>query len=203
MSTVDNDSYFWHHWGEKKVKASVVIAEKTVDKVGDLIISAPIGVDIDKNTGELTAPVRIEALEKPVLKPKILCDLLINQGFLKARLIVEDNDPEPCPDVRKGIIKTVIIPIQSVIDIKGIRPSDHVQEHVKIRSLSVFAIPDLGPNGVVGKKIKLILKVILKVKIVVSREEIICVPVKKGICRDHQEHKDRKDYYDFEDEDED
>ncbi|MHB1393280.1 MAG: hypothetical protein ACYCYE_09420 [Clostridia bacterium] len=163
---------------ERRIKALVVIAEKNVQKIGDLIIIAPIGVGIDQLTGDLSVPVRIEAIGKPCLKPKIINDVLINEGFVRAKLIVEDIDPEPCPDIRKGIQKEILIPVQSVIEIKGIRPGDHIQEFTEIKSLSVFGIPERPPHGSVGTQVKLIIKVILDVKIIIAREEIITVSIK-------------------------
>jgi hypothetical protein len=167
------------HSHEKKIKALVVIAEKDVQKIGDLTITAPLGVGIDKTTGDLTVPVLLEAIGEPVLKPKIIPDRLINQGFLHAKLIVEDIDPEPCPDVRKGITKEIFIPIQSVIEIEGICPGDHIQEFAEIESLTVFGVPDKPQSGSAGTKVKLILKVILDVKIIIAREDLITVLVKK------------------------
>lgn len=156
----------------KRIKTSVVIAKKVVQKVGDLVIDAPIGVGIDKATGNLTKPVHLELFGDIVMKPKIIKGKLINEGFVPTRLIVEDNDPEPCPDVRKGIIKQVFIPVQSVIEIKGIKPCDDVDEKIKIESFSVFGLPDTS-QGLA--KIKLILKVVLKVKVLISRECVIPV----------------------------
>lgn len=172
------DRYF----NEKKIKALVVIAEKNVEKIGDLTITAPIGIGIDKATGDLTVPVRLEAVGEPIMKPKIIHEKLINEGFVRAKLIVEDNDPEPCPDVRKGQTKEVFIPLQSVIEIKGILPGDHIQEFTKIVSLSVFAVPDKPQSGSTGTIVKLILKVILDVRIIISREEIVTVCVKDKYC---------------------
>lgn len=166
---------------EKKIKTLVVIAKKTVQKVGDLEITAPVGVGIDNITGNLTAPVRLEISGEPVLKPRILKDKLINEGYVPARLIVEDNDPAPCPDIRKGFVQRVFVPFQSVLEIEGIRPGDDIQEKIKVKSTSVMGFPDFSTHGLAGTKVKLILKVILKVKIIISRECIIAVPL--HICR--------------------
>ncbi len=181
------------HSHKKKIKTLAIIAERSVQKIGDLTITAPIGVGIDKTTGDLTVPVRLEAIGEPVLKPKIIHDKLINEGFVRAKLIVEDNDPEPCPDVRKGLTKEIYIPIQRVIEIKGICPGDHIQEFAKIKSLSVFAFPDKLQSGFAGTKVKLILKVILDVKIIIAREEIVTVSV--DYCSNQEDDSDIwKDY---------
>lgn len=162
---------------EKKIKTLAVIAKKTVQKVGDLEITAPVGVGIDQTTGNLTAPVRLEILGEPVLKPRIIKNHLINEGFVPAKLIVEDNDPEPCTDIRKGFVQRVFIPFQSVLEFEGIKPGDDIQEKIKVKSTSVMGFPDVRPPGLAGTKVKLILKVILKVKIIISRECIIAVPI--------------------------
>lgn len=157
---------------EKRIKTDLVIFKRTIHIFGNLEIDAPIGVGIDKETGNLTKPVHLEPFGEIVLKPKVLKDKLINEGFISARLIVDDNDPEPCPDIRKGNVKQVFIPAQSVLEIKGIKSEDDVHEYIKIESLSVFGLPDINQNAV-----KLFLNVILEVKLIITREciiEILC-----------------------------
>lgn len=159
----------------KKIKTFVLLHKDKIMKFGEGIIPAPIGVEIDPKTGELTVPVEIVPVGNVVLNPKIVNDLLINEGFIKIKLISYNQDSEPCPDERKCIVKEATIPIQSFHDIEGICPDDHVQEKVEIKSISVMGIPDDSVPKSGGRKINLIVKVILEVKLTICREEIISV----------------------------
>lgn len=160
----------------KKIKTLVVVAKKTILKVGDTIIPAPIGVKIDPKTGELMVPIKVIPVGDAVLKPEIEKDLLINQGFIKLLLIFKEDDCEPCTDVRKKITKEVLVPIQSVHKIDCLYSGDHIQEKVKVKAITVRGIP-VNDCKSGGTKWDLIIKVILQVKIVIAREEIISVPV--------------------------
>ncbi len=164
----------------KDVKSLVVLFDRKVLKVAELAIPAPVGVGIDKTTGGLDHPVRLELVDDVVLKPTVLKGLLINHGSVKVRLTIENHDPDPCP-TKKEIVKHLLLPVQSILKIKGIRPGDHVQEFPKVESLLVFGFPDhTGPG--VGMKIKLVVKVILRVRLIVAREEILTIPVVEKPC---------------------
>lgn len=166
----------------EEIKTLVVIARETVQKVGDLEITAPIGVGIDIETGKLTVPVRLKVVGEPVLQPKILENKLINEGFIPAKLIVEKDD-NPCCDVGKELIQKVFIPFQLVQEIIGIKPGDDIQEEVKVESASVMGVPVVNPCEVAGSTVKLILKVILKVKIVISRECLVTISACDVRCK--------------------
>ncbi|ABZ82649.1 hypothetical protein HM1_0024 [Heliomicrobium modesticaldum Ice1] len=155
----------------------VVVAEKEVKKVADLTIPAPVGVGLDPHTGQLTASVELEPFGEPQLQPKIINNMVINEGIICVKLIVKDNDPAPCPDVRKGFEKKICIPVQTVLECKGIQPDDDIQEKVCISALSVFAVPANSTTGTAGNVVNLILKAILDVKMVIAREEVITIPV--------------------------
>lgn len=162
---------------EKKIKTFVVIAEENIQKVGDLVIDAPIGVDINKISGVLTVPVILKPIGQPVMTPKIIKDKLINEGLVHVKLIIENNDPQPCPGIQKNIWKQLTIPVQDVREIKGIEPGDQIEEIVEIESLSVFGLPSCPQSGQVGTVGKLIIKVILKVRIIITRLEILTISV--------------------------
>ncbi|MHB8182515.1 MAG: hypothetical protein ACYDDN_01970 [Candidatus Desulforudaceae bacterium] len=159
----------------KDIKSLVVLVDRKIHKVGKLQIPAPVGVGIDKTTGELNPPVRLELVEDVVLRPKIMKDLLINNGTVKVKLIVDDHDPGPC-SAKKVIVKPLLVPVQSILKIKGIRPGDHIQEFVKVKSLLVFGFPD-STSPSLGTKVRLDIKVILRVRIIIAREEVLTIPV--------------------------
>lgn len=160
----------------KELKAPVVVFKETIMKVGESTIPAPIGVKIDYKTGEIMVPVKIAPAGDVVLIPKIEKKLLINEGFVRLKMLFKDPDPEPCPDVRKDIRIEIIVPIQSVHHIDYIRPHDQVQESAKIEAITIRGIPDNSLPRAAGQKANLLIKVVLKVQVTVMREEI--VPVK-------------------------
>ncbi|NLN18925.1 MAG: hypothetical protein GX162_06605 [Firmicutes bacterium] len=166
------------HDDRLRVKTLIVIAEECVQKVGSHTIQAPVGVGVDKH-GKLTHPVRLEAVGDPVFNPTILEDKLINEGFIRARLIVDD--PDPCPDAQKAITQLVTIPFQTVHDIPGIKPGDHIQEFSKIEALLVSATP-VSCIADSTTMVSLALKIVLKVDVIIARECIISVPAKILRC---------------------
>ncbi|RYD05332.1 hypothetical protein N752_09815 [Desulforamulus aquiferis] len=108
-----------------------------------------------------------------VLKPEIEKNLLINQGYLKLKLIFNDPCPSSCSAARSKISREVIVPVQSVHKIDNLCPDDHVQEKVKVKAISVRGVPDSANC----QKWNIIIKVILEVKLVISREELVSVPI--------------------------
>ena len=157
------------------IKALVIVAEECVEKIGTFNIKAPIGVGVTPS-GKLTHPIRLEPIGEPVLNPTIIPNKLINEGFVRARLIVDDIDPHPCADARKHVPQLVTVPFQAVHDIPGIEPNDHIQEFAKVETLLVSGTPEVCPPGVSGSVVTLTLKVILRVSIIVARECVLAVP---------------------------
>lgn len=169
--------------GDRRVhiKTLVVIAEERVQKVGAFTIEAPVGVGTD-STGKLTHPIRLEPIGDPVLGSTVIENKLINEGFVRAKLIVDDTDPNPCADARKFVPQVVTIPFQTVHDIPGIRPGDHIQEFSKIEALLVSGTPVPCPPGASGSAVTLRLKIVLQVSVVIARECIIAVPAEVLRC---------------------
>lgn len=162
------------------LKALVVVAEDSFQKIGDVEVTAPPGVGIDPHTGKATIPMHLEPIGAPVFKPVVLQDKLVNEGFLRVRLIVDDLDPHRCPDVRKETPMQFVIPFQSIRDMEGICPGDLVQEHAEIEGLLISVTPSIcDPNGTT---VQLTLKAILKVDVVVSRECLVTVVGKTLRC---------------------
>ncbi|HCF49922.1 MAG TPA: hypothetical protein DER60_06550 [Syntrophomonas sp.] len=161
----------------KEIKSLVVVLTDNVIKVGETIVSAPIGIIIDPENGELITPLEATPMDDVVLNPKIKDNILINEGFIKIKLTFTHD---PCTGAKNTITKIVTVPVQSIHVWNCIRSDDIVQEKVKIKAIIVRGIPDnITASQCPGQKINLLIKVILEVKITVLREELICVPVQK------------------------
>ncbi len=168
----------------KKIKVSAVCFEKTVQSINDLIISAPIGVDIDDLTGKLNSKTHIEIVSKPNLAVKLENCLLIIEGLLPVKIVFENPKPCPCTDVLKSICQETTIPIQTVLSIKDCTTSDHklcdfncndafsIQTKAKVISTSIFGYPNID-STVAGKQIKLVVKAILEITAYILEDEII------------------------------
>jgi hypothetical protein len=159
----------------KEIKTLVVVYKNTIMKVGKIVIPAPIGVKIDLKTGKIMAPLKIAPADNVVLTPKVEKGLLINEGFVKIKMLFKNPDPEPCPDVRKSISKEVVVPIQSVHQIDCLRPGDEVKENATIETITVMGIPDNSSSKSTGQKANLIINAVLKIKLTILREQIIPV----------------------------
>jgi hypothetical protein len=149
-----------------RIKTHVIIAEIEATTIASLDLKAPLGVDVDLETGELKKMVRVVPLGEPVLRKTIIPGKLINEGFLKARLLVEPHN-----------LETIIyLPIFSVTKIDGIDEEDQVVEVSELEHISVCGLPDVIPIGQTGYKVKLLVRALLRVHITVTREEIISLP---------------------------
>ena len=149
-----------------RIKTNLVVAEIEAMKIANLELKAPIGVDVDLKTGELTEIVRVEPIGDPVLRPTIIPGKLVNVGFLKATLIVEPEDMQT----------PIYLPIFSVTKIDGIKPGDEIVEVAKLEHISISGLPDVVPLGHSGYNVKIYVRALLKVLITVTREEIVSLP---------------------------
>lgn len=161
----------------KKIKANVVGVKNVISKVGEIVIPAPIGVDFDPETGDPKVPVKITPVGEAILNPSIGTNKLVNEGSLKILLNFINIYPGICPDKNVSIAKEVVVPIQSVHKFDDICPEDHVQEKIKNTTITVKSVPDKALCPYVGRKMNLLIKVILEVEVVISREEVLKVPV--------------------------
>lgn len=168
---------------KRLVKALVVKAEKTIQKVGSIQICAPMGVRIDPKTGELKTSVELKLLGLPVFTPTVLSCKLINHGLQKACLVVQKSRRSSC-DFSVLAKVDLDIPIFSMHDIAHIQPGDQVQEQAEVESIDIRGIRDPKSQGC-GDQTQLIIKVIYKVKVTIVREETVCIP-------EHCDHKGRQ-----------
>ncbi|HKM42882.1 MAG TPA: hypothetical protein VJZ70_02715 [Limnochordia bacterium] len=149
-----------------RIITNVVIAEIETTKIASLELKAPLGVGVDLETGDMTKLVKVTPLGEPVLRRAILPGKLINEGFLKTRLIVEGDILE----------RTLYLPIFSVTEIEGIQPGDHVLEFAELEHSSVSGLPDVVPLGQSCYQVKLFVRALLKIQITVTREEVVSLP---------------------------
>ncbi|NLL48340.1 MAG: hypothetical protein GX249_07130 [Firmicutes bacterium] len=149
-----------------RIITHVVVAEIEATKIASLEMQAPLGVDVQLDTGELTKQVRVIPLDEPLLRRTILPGKLINEGFLKVQLMVEDNELQ----------NVLYLPIFSVTDIEGIQPGDHVLEFSELEHISVSGLPDVVPLGQSTYRVKLFVRALLNIQITVTREEIVSLP---------------------------
>jgi hypothetical protein len=159
---------------KRSVKALVVKAELTVQKVGTIQICAPLGVIVDSKTGELRTPVELKLLGQPVFTPTVVSCKLINNGLQKACLVVQKLCRSGCEFSVSSKVD-LDIPIFGMHDIPHIQPGDQVQEKAEVELIDIRGIRD--PNSKdCGEKVILIIKVIYKVDVTIAREETICIP---------------------------
>jgi len=162
-----------HFIKNNTIKTLVVIDKKDIIKIGDIIIPSPVGVSIDRKTGRVITPIHFELINESQFQPLILHDLLINQGFVHVKMIIDNPDPIPCSEMKQNTTKEIFIPVQNITKIEGIEPSDIVQEKKSILSFSVFGIPIPNEPDCIGQKSNLIVKVILKIQIIILRDKFI------------------------------
>lgn len=156
-----------------RIKALVIKAELTVQKVGTIQVMAPLGVKVNNQTGELETPVELKLIGLPVFTPTVVADKLINHGLQKACLVVQKK----AGDCSFSVSSTVDldIPIHSMHDIPDIQSGDHVQEIATVESIDIRGIKEPNFKGC-GEKHILIIQVTYKIKVVIAREEIIKIP---------------------------
>lgn len=158
----------------RSIKALVVEAELTVQKIGTIQVAAPLGVKVDHRTGELETPVELKLVGQPVFTPTIIPGKIINHGLQKACLVVKEHGSGPCRLSARSTLK-LDIPIDGMHDVPHIKPGDHAQEQAEVESIDIRGIRDPNHQGC-GEKNILMIKVVYQVKIVICREETISVP---------------------------
>lgn len=165
-----------HRHISKTIKTLVVFDSKDIIKIGDIIIPSPVGVSIDRETGRVITSIHFEPINEPQFQPLILHDLLVNQGVVHAKMIIDNPDPIPCSEMKQNITKEIFIPVQNTTKIKGIKPGDIVQEKISILLFSVFGVPIPNKPDCIGQISNLIVKVILKAKVLILRNDLVKIP---------------------------
>lgn len=167
---------------ERKIKALVVKADLTVQKIGEIQITAPIGVEVDYSTGELKTPVELRLIDQPVFTATIVPDKLINHGQQKAYLVVKKSGSTDC----KYSVSSKLdldIPIFGMHDIPDIKQGDHIKEVAEVESIDIRGIRD-PIHKECGNMSILLIKVVYKLKVTIAREETISVPKH---CKQHKD----------------
>ncbi|HBG00976.1 MAG TPA: hypothetical protein DDW87_05320 [Firmicutes bacterium] len=156
------------------IKALVIKAELTVQKVGTIEVAAPLGVEVDHRTGELETPVELELIGLPVFTPTIVPCKLINHGLQKACLVVRQRGCAPC-QLSVSSSLDLNIPIYGMHDVPHIKSGDHVQELAQVESIDIRGIRDPSSHGCERRDI-LIVRVVYRVKVIIAREELVSIP---------------------------
>jgi len=168
----------------QKIKVQMVCFEKTIQSVNDLIISAPVGVDIDGSTGKLNSKTHIEVISPPDLTAKLDNHVLIIEGLLHIKIIFKNPKPCPCTDEMAIVCKEFFIPVQSVLPINECKKCNNKQCHFecekdflietksKVISTSVFGYPNNNTN-LAGNQINLIIKAVLEITTYILEEKLI------------------------------
>ena len=161
--------------GKKKrcIKALVVKAELTVEKTGRIEVAAPLGVRVCGKTGQLETPLELKLLGEPVFTPTIVPNKLIDHGLQKACLVLH----RPSGDCSLSVASAtnLDIPIYGTHEVPCIEVGDRVREKAEVESIDIRGIREPGYQGCETKN-RLIITVLYKVKIVVLREEVVCIP---------------------------
>lgn len=163
----------------KRLKVRRVIDKQVVQEVGDLLIPAPAGLQLDPATGLLTPAVNVTLAATPQIRDTtVLTNKVINQGVVPVQLEVGDVIA----------IQLLEIPFQAVKDVPGAVPGDEVQKHdIEVEGFSVMAIqvPADNSNNVNINQLltlNLLIKVIVKLCIIVARETIVSVEANETFC---------------------
>ncbi len=159
---------------KRRIKALVGKAILNVQKVGTIQITAPLGVKIDNQTGEVKTPLELKLIDAPQFTPTIVPDKLINHGLQKACLVIKKSSDKDCALALSAKIN-LDIPIFSMHNVPKLKPGDHIQEKAEVESIDIRGI--LAPNyHKCEKKNLLLISVVYKVKITIASEEIIRIP---------------------------
>lgn len=165
----------------KKIKVNTICFETTIQSVNDLVISAPIGIDIDSLTGKLNSKTHIEIISPPTLTARLDNHVLIIEGLLHVKIVFENPKTCPCTDELKSVCQEVFIPIQSVLTINECNKCNNnfhseddisIQTKAKVISTSIFGYPNRN-TAVAGNQINLVVKAVLEITVYIFEEEII------------------------------
>ncbi|WP_031516911.1 DUF3794 domain-containing protein [Desulfofalx alkaliphila] len=159
---------------DQKIKVLKVLCQECLQEVGDLTIPAPANLTLDLHTGKLNAPVTLEVAGSPQIRTvKILMGKVILMGVVPVRL-----------EFNKGVVcQSFEVPFQSVVHCSSVDPEENVdvQKHdVQVEGLvySPVQVPDHH-----GKMhLSLIIKAVVKLCVIVSREDILKVEAASQFC---------------------
>lgn len=157
------------------LKTLRVLCKERVNEFGDLTIPLA-GVDVALLD---QIQVTITAVGTPVIQVlEAVPNKIVNVGFVPVTLNI----------VVAGIINlvgiTVNVPFQGVVECPGVLPGDNIQKH-DIQVLGVIDTPITQFAVVAGAlvpTVALLLKVVVELCIVVSREEILKISAASTFC---------------------
>ena len=164
-----NQSQFF----EQSIKVLKVLCKQCVHEIGEVTIPAPSNLQlIDPSTGQLDHVISLELIGPPQIRNiTILPGKVINEGVVPVRLLVDCHT----------IHCLLEIPFQGIVECPGIEPGDNVQKHdIKVEGLIFSPVRLLDNNQEL--KLNLIIKVIVTMCVIVSRESIMKVNAANQFC---------------------
>ncbi|MEG6615290.1 hypothetical protein V6C27_02455 [Peptococcaceae bacterium 1198_IL3148] len=160
---------------DQKVKVLKVCCQECVQVVGDIIIPAPANLTLDPDTGLLNAPVSLEIVGAPQIRTiKVLVGKVVIMGIVPVRLLVND-----CV-----ICQLLEIPFQSVVDCTCAEPdgTTNVQTHdLQVEGLITSPVRLFNAEEYT-LSLNLIIKAIVRMCVIISREEVLKVKAASQFC---------------------
>ena len=156
-----------------EIKVPNVICRKSIQEYGDLVVQAPAGITMNRNTGCLDQHLRIEPAGSPQLRTvTVIPGKVVNMGVVPIRLLANDQ----------VVFQLLEVPFQAVIECPGAMPGDLVQKHdfqVEGFALAPVCLP---AQGCPVLQLHIIIKVIVEFCLVVARESILRVEAVQPFC---------------------
>ena len=158
---------------DQSIKTLKVLCKQCVQEIGEVTVPAPTGVTLDVNTGQLNVTVTLELVGPPQIRNiTVLPGKVVNEGVVPIRLLVNG----------RVIFQLLEIPFQGIVECPGAEPGDNVQKHdIQVEGLIVSPVRLLAPD-LVTLTLNLVLKVIVKTCVVISRETILKVNAASQLC---------------------
>lgn len=160
---------------EQKVKLLKVCCQECVQVAGDITIPAPANLTLDPETGLLNAPVSLELVGEPQIRTiKVLMGKVVIMGIVPVRLLVDN-----CVTCQ-----LLEVPFQIIVDCSCAEPdgSINVQNHdLQVEGLVISPIRLFNAEECT-LNLNLIIKAIVKVSVIISREEILKIKAANQFC---------------------
>lgn len=160
-----------------RVRVPVVVAEGCVEKVGSVTVPVPRAVP-RRADGGLAAAIRAVPAGPAVSRVTALHGKVLNEGRLPVDLVVEQPDPEPCPEAWTALRQRVEVPFAALLDLPGVRPGDAVHETLPVEGLQATVVfapvagrPEPKPTPVPQVRIAAVIRACFRVE----RDEVIAI----------------------------
>lgn len=160
---------------DQRIKVPKVICTEQVQEVGQVTIPAPAGLTLDVLTGLLNATVSLQLAGTPQIRSiTVLPNKIVNMGVVPVSLSVNNV----------VAIQLLEIPFQAEVECPGAAPGeDIVQKHdVEVEGFAISPVQILAGTPAV-LTLSLILKTVVNVCVVVSKETILKINAAEPFCK--------------------